>query len=228
MDQLIAREKPPPVGVTDEDLVARVVGGDTAAFELLMRRHNRKVFRAVRSILRGNAEAEDAVQQAYISAYTHLADFAGTSKFSTWLVRIAINEALGRLRRARGLALVDAGVGESREQAMSAHTRDATPEEACSNRELAAILERAVDELPELYRTVFMLRQIEELSTSETAEILGTSADTVKQRLHRARGLLQERLLAFSEDTLPLAFAFDGERCDRIVARVLAAVRALG
>jgi RNA polymerase sigma-70 factor (ECF subfamily) len=227
MEQVIVREKPPPSEVTDEELVVRVVGGDTEAFALLMRRHNRKVFRAVRSILRDNSEAEDAVQQAYISAYTHIAGFAGSSKFSTWLVRIAINEALGRLRRARGLARVVGGVRESQEQAMSAPTRESTPEEACANRELAEILERAIDELPAMYRTVFMFRQVEGLSTAETAEILRTSSNTVKQRLHRARALLQERLVGFSEDQVPLAFAFDGYRCHRMVARVLAAIRGL-
>lgn len=223
----MAREQPPPTEATDEELVASVVGGEPAAFALLMRRHNRKVFRAVRSILRDDFEAEDAVQQAYVSAYTHLAAFAGGSKFSTWLVRIAINEALGRLRRARVRAFVDGSTDERQEQVMSAHTRDSTPEEACSNRELAAMLERAVDELPELYRTVFMLRQIEGLSTAETAEILGTSVVTVKQRLHRARSVLQEHVEDFSEDKLRLAYAFDGERCDRIVARVLTVIRAL-
>jgi RNA polymerase sigma-70 factor (ECF subfamily) len=226
METSIAREKPPPVEATDEELVARVVGGETGAFELLMRRHNRKMFRAVRSILRQESEVEDAIQQAYVSAYTHLAGFAGTAKFSTWLLRIAINEALGRLRRARRLVPVDTQAA-SWEEAVSSHSDESTPEEVCSDRELASLVEQAIDALPELYRTVFMFRQVEGLSTSETAEILGTSPDTVKQRLHRARALIQARLAALSEPRVSVAFAFDGERCDRIVARVFAAIRGL-
>jgi RNA polymerase sigma-70 factor (ECF subfamily) len=196
--------------VTDEQLVARIVGGETAAFEVLMRRHNRGVFRAVRSILRDDTEAEDAMQQAYISAFTHLAGFAGSSKFSTWLMRIAINEALGRLRRARRFVRVEGGLPESPEQNLSPSPYESTPEQACSERELASMLERAIDALPERYRTVFMFRQIEGLSTSATAEIVGASFNTVKQRLHRARALIRKRLAVLVEGKLALAVAFDG------------------
>src|SRR5688572_1010104 len=126
MEPIIAREKPPPSEITDEELVRRVVAGETAVFEVLMRRHNRKVFRAVRSILRGSPEVEDVMQQAYISAFTHLGGFAGEAKFSTWLVRIAINEALGRVRRARRLMFVE----EIQEQAMSTPGNDSGPEKA--------------------------------------------------------------------------------------------------
>jgi RNA polymerase sigma-70 factor (ECF subfamily) len=220
VEPVIARAKPPPVGPTDEELVRRIIAGETALFEMLMRRHNRKVFRAVRSILRNSPEVEDVMQQAYISAYTHLGTFAGEAQFSTWLVRIAINEALGRKRRAQRLTFVE----EIQEHAMSTSTSHPGPEQAFADREIATLIESAVDTLPEMYREVFMLREIEGLSTQETADVLGCSADVVKTRLHRARALLSGRLTAVAREGLETAFSFDGERCDRIVARVMSVI----
>jgi RNA polymerase sigma-70 factor, ECF subfamily len=223
MGPLIAREKPPPFDPhpSDEELVRRITAGETALFEQVMRRHNRKMFRAVRSILRDSAEVEDVIQQAYLSAYTHLGSFAGNAKLSTWLLRIAVNEALGRLRRARRQHLVELRPDDGEEGAMSKSTTGMTPEQACSDRELASIIESAVDALPDRYRSVFMFRQIEGLSTAETAAVLEITPDVVKTRLHRARSLLHGRLAALGHDEMSSAFSFDGARCDRIVARVL-------
>jgi RNA polymerase sigma-70 factor (ECF subfamily) len=225
MEDLGAPEPSPDVA-SDEELIRRVVLGDTALFELLMRRHNRKVYRAVRAILRDSPDVEDVMQQAYVAAYTHLATFAGQAMFSTWLLRIAVNEALGRLRRARRAAVVERDLREEEERTMPA-ARPSSPEQAYADRELAALVERAIDALPAMYRAVFMLRQVEGLSTDETAAVLGTSPDVVKTRLHRARALISERLAALAGEHLATAFPFDGARCDRMVARVLAAIASL-
>jgi RNA polymerase sigma-70 factor (ECF subfamily) len=204
---------------SDEEIVARVVGGETNAFELLMRRHNQRVFRAVRAVLKDDADAEDAMQQAYVSAYTHLASFGGRARFSTWLVRIAVNEALARLRRrARGPLVGDDG--EHREEELMATTR--SPEEAASDVELRALLDEAVDGLPLDLRTVFVMRAVEEMSSSDTSEALGIPEETVRTRLFRARGLLRDKLVRKMEQATPSVYAFHLSRCDRVVAGVLA------
>jgi RNA polymerase sigma-70 factor (ECF subfamily) len=204
----------------DEEIVARVRGGDTAVFEILMRRYNQRLFRAARAILRDDADAEDAVQQAYLAAYSHLNQFAGTAQFSTWLTRIAIREALGKLRSRKRRGEVDLE-GQKEEMFMSDETGD-SPESHAARRELAGVLETAVDALPEIYRIVFMMREIEQLSTAETADVLELSEEAVKVRLHRARGMLRDGLLAKVDRSLSGTFPFMGERCDRIVANVMA------
>ena len=226
MEESIVEASAAP-STSDEVLVQRVIAGDRALFELLMRRHNRKLYRAVRSILGDAAEVEDAMQQAYISAYTHLESFAGAAKFSTWLMRIGINEALGRLRQARRLVLVDSAIPETEEEAMAERGNWASPEETFAGRELATLIERAVDALPDIYRSVFMMRQIENLSTAETAAILDISEEVVKTRLHRARAALHDRLASLADDQLSTAYGFDGARCDRIVAEVLNRIAAI-
>jgi RNA polymerase sigma-70 factor (ECF subfamily) len=208
----------------DEEIARRVLGGETALFEVLMRRNNQRVYRAIRAFLRDEAEVEDAMQQTYLSAYLHLADFAGTSRLSTWLVRIAVNEALARLRRGRRVvALADAleGITEMTK------TPAETPEDAAERRELTALLERTVDRLPEMYRAVYVLREVEGLDTADTAEALGTSEDVVKTRLHRARALLQARLAALATSGSGDAFPFHAPRCDRVVAAVMNAIARL-
>lgn len=203
---------------TDEDLVRRVRAGEVACFELVMRRNNQRLFRAVRAIVGSNDEAEDVMQEAYVNAFTHLADFSGRARFSTWLTRIAVNEAFARLRRHRRLtALDDTNVAD---QPMTSPRSG--PEQRASDRELAIILEQAVDSLPEAFRTVFVLRSVEQLSTAETAEVLDISEETVKTRLHRARGLLQSALTDRVGAALPNIFDFHLSRCDRVVARVFA------
>jgi RNA polymerase sigma-70 factor, ECF subfamily len=208
----------PDQTLTDEDVVARVRAGDKALFEVVMRRHNQRLYRTVRAILRSDAEAEDALQQAYLSAYSHLGQFAGDAQFATWLTRIAINEAFSRSRRRAKLAEVDMDEGEP----MKTSSNGSSPEEQASKRELAGLLEQAIDGLPEKYRLVVMLREVQELSTAETAECLGLTEDAVKVRLHRAKLLLREALCARMETGAPEAFAFLGARCDRLVAAVLA------
>ena len=203
----------------DEEVVARVRAGDTAVFEILMRRYNQRLFRAARAILRDDADAEDAVQQAYLAAYAHLDQFAGTARFSTWLTRIAIREALGKLRtrKRRGEVELDGA-----EETMMKDQPDDSPEQYAARRELTGILEGAVDALPEIYRVVFMLREVEQLSTSEAAEVLELSEEAVKVRLHRARAMLRDGLFERVDQSLGQTFPFLGARCDRIVAAVMA------
>jgi RNA polymerase sigma-70 factor, ECF subfamily len=205
---------------SDEEVVARVRGGDHHVFEILMRRYNQRLFRAARAILRDDADAEDAVQQAYLAAYRHLDQFAGTARFSTWLTRIAVREALGRLRtrKRRGEVELDGAA----EEAMMRDQPDDSPEHYTERRELVGVLEAAVDALPEIYRIVFMMREIEQLSTEETADVLELSEDAVKVRLHRARGMLRQGLYERVDRSLAGSFPFLGARCDRIIAAVMA------
>jgi RNA polymerase sigma-70 factor (ECF subfamily) len=222
MDRNPAEAVPLPAGqLHDEEIAARVLAGESALFEVLMRRHNQRVYRAIRALIRDEAEVEDAMQQTYLSAYLHLAEFAGSARLSTWLVRIAVNEALGRLRRGRRLHAL---AGELEGTIDMRNPPPASPEAVAERRELSTVLERAVDGLPDIYRTVFMLREIEGLTTAEAAEALAASEDVVKTRLHRARGLLQERLAAIAEERKPELFPFHAPRCDRVVAAVMAAI----
>lgn len=207
----------PPESLTDEQVVGRVLAGESALFELLMRRHNQRVYRAVRSIVLSNEEAEDVMQEAYVSAYTHLEGFAFRSQLSTWLIKIAIHEAFARKKRARRLTPLDAADPEA--QVMVSSIR--SPEQRVSDQELGGMLERAIDDLPEGFRTVFVLRAVEQLSVTETAEVLAISEDTVKTRLHRARSLLRKALVERVGTALPSVFDFHQSRCDRVVARVL-------
>jgi len=197
--------------LSDEELVLRVRGGEVALFELLMRRNNQRIFRAARAILRDDHEAEDVMQQAYVRAYEHLHEFEARARFSTWLTRIAVHEALARVRRQRRFAPLP-------EQTLpGAHN----PEQETSDVEMRRVLESAVDELPDDFRTVFVLRSIEGMSGAETAECLGIPEETVKTRLFRARSRLREILLASIEPTLPEVYDFHLSRCNRVVAAVL-------
>jgi RNA polymerase sigma-70 factor (ECF subfamily) len=209
-------------GLSDEEVVARVRAGETALFEIIMRRHNQRLFRTARGILKTDAEAEDALQQAYLSAYAHLGQFAGEARFTTWLTRIVLNEAMARSRRHNRRAEVD--IAEEGEETMSSSGRGGSPEDQTANRELTGLLEAAIDDLPEIYRIVVMMREVQELSTAETATCLDLTEDAVKVRLHRAKTLLRGRMTARIEAKAPEAFAFLGARCDRIVAGVLGAL----
>ncbi len=206
---------------SDEAVVADVRRGDAARFEILMRRHNQRLFRTARAILRDDAEAEDVVQQAYLAAFAKLDQFRGDARFSTWLTRIAVHEALKRLRRQGRLADLDV-VEAADEDALSAGPR--TPEDDASGGELRALLEDAIDSLPESYRVVFVMRDVEELDTRETAECLELSEEAVRVRLHRARKALREWLYERADELTAEAFHFAGERCERIVRFVLARV----
>jgi RNA polymerase sigma-70 factor, ECF subfamily len=220
------KPNPLPVGeaTSDEELASRVASGEIDLFEILMRRHNGRMYRAVRSFIRDEAEAEDAIQQAYVSAYTSLGQFQGNAKFSTWLTRIAINEALGRLRRQHKFVLVD---DETLIGAPAMSPSETTsPEDAAAGREWASILERAIDAIPDSYRSAFMLREVEGLSTQEAAEVLSVSEDVVKTRLHRAKGLLREQILSMAHARLDGVFPFHAQRCNRIVSTVMARIKA--
>lgn len=210
-----------PRALTDELVVARVLAGDRDAFEVLMRRHNQRLFRAARAVLRDDAEAEDVVQDAWVRAYAHLRRFAGRSSLATWLTRIAVHEALARRRRrGRHVPLADHAA------TLTAATR--SPEDAAGARQVVAALEAAVDALPLPYRTAFVLRDVQGLDTGETAACLDVPEATVKTRLHRARSLLRRRLHETAAIAAPGAFAFAGRRCDRIVDVVMARIRASG
>jgi RNA polymerase sigma-70 factor (ECF subfamily) len=214
----------PRPGASDRDLVSAAAAGDARAFEALMRRHNRMLFRTARAILRDDAEAEDALQEAYLQAYRALGTFRAEAKLSTWLARIVANEALMRLRkRTRRAEIVPMQSADSPEveQVMETDT-DNAPDASAARAEVRRLLEAQIDALPEAYRTVFMLRAVEELSAEETAEVLGLPPATVRTRLFRARSLLREALAQKIDLACEDAFSFAGERCDRVVAGVLA------
>jgi len=209
----------PDAAIPDADVVARVLAGDSALFELVMRRYNRLLFRLARGIVRDDDEARDVVQAAYVRAYYHLDQFRGPDGFKAWLARIAINEALGRARRSPALA-------DTEQHALPlSDLADVGPEHAASGRDLLRILQAAIDRLPEEFRQVFMLRGVEQLSIAETAELLEIKPATVKTRFHRARRMLQESLHRKLDDVVRDTFPLGGQRCDAIVGVVLARIR---
>ena len=211
--------------VSDLDIIKRVLAGDTAGFELIMRRYNRRLFRIARSVLRNDADAEDVVQDAYIRAYEHLPGFAGTGPFSAWLARIALNEALGRLRStaAAGATVSFDDPAESEEANFMANLISTlpNPEQSAARREVRHLLETAIDALPDAYRLTFIMCGVEEMSVAETADCLEVEPATVKTRYHRARTILRQQLSGLVDTTASEVFSFDGERCDRIVSAVL-------
>ncbi|MFT0544854.1 RNA polymerase sigma factor [Allopusillimonas ginsengisoli] len=214
---------------TDTELVRRANSGDEAAFEAIMRRNNQLLFRTARSIAVNDEDAEDVVQEAYLHAWRALGSFRSDAKLSTWLVRIVVNEALGRLRRKRANVIpLDAAMKstEPEIQASLAADDDRQPEPSAMRAQLRTIMEARIDLLPDLYRTVFMLRAVEEMSVEEVSHVLDIPEATVRTRFFRARGLLREGLASDIDVTLGDAFSFDGARCDRIVANVLAKRRA--
>ena len=208
----------PDAAIPDADVVARVLTGDSALFELIMRRYNRLLFRLARGIVRDDDEARDVVQAAYVRAYYHLDQFRGPAGFKAWLARIAVNEALSRVRRGPPTA-------DSDQPVSALPDLEPGPEHAASGRDLLRILQAAIDRLPEDFRQVFMLRGVEQLSIAETAELLDIKAATVKTRFHRARRLLQDSLHRKLDDVVRDTFPLGGQRCDAIVSTVLARIR---
>ena len=210
--------------LSDEQVVGQILAGQTAMFEVLMRRHNERLSRAARAILRDETEAEDVMQQAYVNAYAHLRQFDGRSAFATWLTRIAVNEAIGRARRrGRYQPLGDPEANVSSLVGASMHmSRD--PEKQAFTGEVRRVLEAAIDALPDGYREVFMLRDVEGLSTADTAACLGVSESAVKTRLLRARGALRRDLSKRIGTAAATSFAFLRPRCDRVVDAVLARI----
>jgi RNA polymerase sigma-70 factor, ECF subfamily len=206
---------------SDEDVIRQVLDGQTAMFELLMRRHNERVYRAARAILRDEHEVEDVMQQAYVNAFAHLGHFNGTARFSTWLTRIAINESLAHVRRQGRFCPLDEEVATG---APASPHASADPERQAMTTELRRHLEAAIDTLADGTRAVFMLRAVEGLSTSEVAACLGVSEDVVKTRLLRARAALKRVLVERSGASVSEAFRFYRPRCDRVVTAVLARI----
>jgi RNA polymerase sigma-70 factor (ECF subfamily) len=218
----------------DQTLVARIVGGDVAAFEQIMRRHNTALFRTARAILRDDADAEDALQEAYLAAYRHLSEFRGDARLSTWLTRIVINQALGRLRSRRRDEVVVELRGDAAGDALPAQGeamddgRVESAEAGAMREQLRQLLERKIDALPLAFRTAFILREVEEMTIEEAAECLAIPAATVRTRVFRARALLRASLAEEMDAATGDIFAFAGARCDRIVAGVFARLHAPG
>ncbi len=210
--------------LTDEEVVASVLEGHTALFEILMRRHNERIYRAARAILRDDTEAEDVMQQAYVNAYAHLRQFHGRAQFSTWLTRIAINEALARVRRKRNYQSVDDDTMDMESSMSDAALPD--PERQAAAGELRVVLETAIDRLADGAREVFVLRDVEGMSTAEVAAALDVSEDVVKTRLSRARAAIRHDLIARSGSSALEVFRFYRPRCDRVVAGVLSRITA--
>lgn len=206
----------------DMDLVSRALAREGDAFRTIIKRNNQRLYRIARAVVRDDAEAEDVVQEAYMHAFANLGAFRGASSLSTWLSRIAINEALGRLRKKRRAAnggLVQAAEAEIIRFPLTSDSID--PERTMAQRQLLHLVEQAADNLPEAFRTVFVARVIEGMSVEETAELLGLRPETVKTRLHRARALMRKELDARIGPILLDAFPFAGRRCDRLTTAVL-------
>ena len=214
---------------SDDQVVSAVLAGRGEEFEVLIRRYNQRLYRVVKGVLRADeAEIEDVMQQAYVNAYLHLDQFAGRAQFSTWLTKIALYEALARARKLGRTVSLDAPreVYGAREEEPVASIRAGTPdpEHQAFAGELRGVLESTIEGLPESYRAVFMLREIEGMTTAETADVLGIREEAVKTRLHRAKGLLRGALYDRVGGTTAEAFTFHASRCDRIVAGVFAAI----
>ena len=212
--------------VSDAEVVDRVRAGETGLYEILMRRYNQRLFRVIRSVVTNEGEAEDVLQEAWVRAYEHLGQFEGRAGFPTWITRIAFHEALNRTRKSKRWTPLEDPQGVIMPEANRRQTTSETPEALAMRGQLGQMLQAAVDALPETYRSVFVLRAIEHLSTGETAECLGLSEEAVKTRLHRSRALLRRELEDSMSPAIAEAYAFLGARCDRTVARVLERIRA--
>jgi len=213
------------LAVGERNLVERAKSGDQSAFRAIMEQHNRRLYRVARAVMKDDAEAEDVVQETYLSAFSNLSKFRGDSSLATWLTRIALNEALGRRRKQRATVTLESveTAQETSAQIVQFPTMntETDPERSAAQREIRKLLERALDALPEPFRLVFVMRDVEEMSIEETASHLGIRPETVKTRLHRARRLLRQSLDGQLASSLKGAFPFAGARCARITAAVL-------
>jgi len=212
-----------PNALLDAALVRLARERDSGACRAIIKRHNRRLYRLARAITANDSDAEDAVQEAYIRAFTSLDQFRGESSLATWLSRIVLNEALGRMRRRRptvDLAIIE-NQPTSQGQVIAFPMTAPDPERAMAQREIQHLLEQAIDELPQAFRTVLIARVIEEMSVKETAALFGLRSETVKTRLHRARELLKQALDKHVDSALTDVFPFDGRRCDRMTNVVL-------
>jgi RNA polymerase sigma-70 factor (ECF subfamily) len=213
-----------PLSIGDTELVRRAIARDEAAVRAILQANNRRLFRIARGILRNDSEAEDVVQETYVRALTHLEGFRGDSSLSTWLSRIAMNEAMGRLRGQRP-SLELSSLPQPRPEAeiiqFPAPSASSDPEKSMAQREIQEVVEHAIDELPEPFRLVFITRVMEEMNIEETAELLGLKPETVKTRLHRARAMLRENVEKKIGPVILEAFPFAGRRCERLTEAVL-------
>ncbi len=211
--------------VSDEEIVSRVLAGDTVLYEIIMRRYNQLLYRVARSILRNDVEAEDVMQDAYVRAYEHLRQFAGRSEFRTWLTRIAVHEALARLRREKRFASSGPNQGEGDSMDLLASSQP-SPERQVADSELRSLLEQSILALPDSYRSVYVLRDVEQMGIEEVSRILDLTESTVKVRLHRARRALRKMIVSRTGEQVVSAFAFEAPRCDRVVAQVFERISA--
>jgi RNA polymerase sigma-70 factor, ECF subfamily len=223
-----ALDLPAWADVQDEDIVDRIRAGETGLYEIIMRRHNQRLYRVAVSILRNDAEAEDVMQEAYVRAYTHLNQFAGEAKFSTWLTKIAAHEALARLRGRRRIDDLDLILETNIHVMANVQKTTRDPEKQTYDEELRVVIERAINSLPDTYRSVFVLRAVEGLNVAETAACLDLSLEAVKTRFHRGRSLLRQELEQRAGITAAQAFPFYLSRCDRIVEAVFQRINADG
>jgi RNA polymerase sigma-70 factor, ECF subfamily len=207
--------------ISDEEIVGRIRAGETNLFEVVMRRYNQRLYRIARAILADEAEAEDVMQQAYVNAYLHLDQFASRSTFSTWLTKIAVHEALARARRRGRFNPTEASYGWDEETMGALKSPGPDPERQAFAGELRALIESAIEAIPDHYRVVFVMRDVEGLSTAESAECLDITEETAKTRLHRARLLIREALYQRAGIESGAAFPFQAARCDKIVLAVL-------
>jgi len=214
MQNMIQQEPLQISQIPDESLIRSILDGDKKAFEYIIRRYNQRLFRTGMSLLNNEADVEDAMQTAYINAYLHLDKFKNNSSFATWMTRIMINQCLGQIRKTRTLRTI------SQDNSINM----VTPDSELHNKELSALLENAIEQLPEKYRLVFVLREVEDLSVKETAEVLDIAPSNVKTRLNRAKTMLKDNLKGYMKEHV---YAFHLTRCDRIVARVLTELKVI-
>lgn len=205
----------------DETVIGRVKQGETALFEIVMRRYNQRLYRIIRSILGSDSDVEDVLQEAYLKAYSHLDQFEGRSSFATWLTKIAVYEAMARARRGRRFQPLEVTVGDDETSVVELRSSVPDPEQSAARHELMRLIEEAVDHLPDTFREVFVMREIEQMNQAETAECLGLKEETVKTRLHRARGHIESYLLNRAGQGIRSAYAFGNSRCTRMVTVVL-------
>jgi RNA polymerase sigma-70 factor (ECF subfamily) len=220
--------QPALLELSDEEAVRRILEGETALFETIMRRYNQRLYRVARAILRNDGEAEDVIQDAYVRAYEHLGQFAGKAAFSTWLTRIAIHEALARRRRSQRLEELEAVQNKKEDSFPILKSSTPDPEVQTAQLQAREFLEAAIETLPEDYRTVVVMRDVEEMNVAETADSLQVSEAVVKTRLHRAHAMLRKELYARAQGRVADLYPFLGPRCDLMVKAVLERIRTAG
>jgi RNA polymerase sigma-70 factor (ECF subfamily) len=213
-----------PPALDDETVIRRVIGGDAALFEVVMRRYNQRLYRIVRSILGTDSDVEDVLQDVYLKAFRHVDQFEGRSSFATWLTKIAVYEAMARARTGRRLDQLVESSDDEQGRVVDLRSTFPDPEEEASREELRRLIEEAVDHLPDSFREVFVMREIEQMSSAETAVCLGIPEGTVKTRLHRARAQIERYLVSRAGQEIRTAYAFGDRRCDRVVVNVLRAI----